>query len=121
MPPSIARPTVPGLASASAAECQTGMPVSVEPKYSCTTAPHQSIIARLTCGGQGAAPWTMKRSDDRSYRRFTSSGSRSSRTNMVGTMCMWVMRWRAISCSMSSGSKRGSSTIVQPLRNASMP
>ena len=34
---------------------------------------------------------------------------------MVGTICMWVTRWRAISCSMSSGSKRGSSTILQPL------
>ena len=66
MPPSIARPTVPGFASASSAECQTGMPVSVEPKYSLMTGPHHSIIARLTCGGQGAAPWTMKRSDDRS-------------------------------------------------------
>ena len=66
MPPSMARPTVPGFAKASSAECHTGMPVSVEPKYSCTTVPHQSIIARLTCGGQGAAPCTTKRSDDRS-------------------------------------------------------
>ena len=66
MPPSMARPTVPGFASASSAECHTGMPVSVEPKYSLMTGPHHSIIARLTCGGQGAAPCTMKRSDDRS-------------------------------------------------------
>ena len=66
MPPSIARPTVPGLRSASSAECHTGIPVSVEPKYSWITGPHQSIIARLTCGGQGAAPWTTKRSDERS-------------------------------------------------------
>src|ERR1700712_953236 len=36
MPPSMARPTVPGFAKASSAECHTGMPVSVEPKYSCT-------------------------------------------------------------------------------------
>ncbi len=66
MPPSMARPTVPGFCNASSAECHTGMPVSVEPKYSCTTGPHQSIIARLTCGGQGAAPWTTKRSEERS-------------------------------------------------------
>ena len=37
MPPSMARPTVPGFASASSAECHTGMPVSVEPKYSWMT------------------------------------------------------------------------------------
>jgi hypothetical protein len=36
----MARPTVPGFASASSAECHTGMPVSVEPKYSLMTGPH---------------------------------------------------------------------------------
>jgi hypothetical protein len=47
---------VPGFFSASSAECHTGIPVSVEPKYSWITGPHHSIIARLMCGGQGAAP-----------------------------------------------------------------
>jgi GAF domain-containing protein len=47
---------------------------------------------------------------------FTSAGRRNSRTNMVGTMCMWLTRCLSISRSMSSASKRGCSTIESPLR-----
>jgi hypothetical protein len=76
------------------------------------TLPHQPIMARLTSGGQGAAPCVTLRSEERLYLRFTSSGSRNRRTNIVGTMCMCVTRCRSIRRSMSSASKRGCSTVV---------
>jgi len=72
-------------------------------------------------GAQGAAPWVIQRSEERSYFFFTSAGRRNSRTNMVGTMCMWLTRWLSISRSMSSASKRGCSTIESPSRALLMP
>ena len=85
------------------------------------TGPHQSIIWRFTAGAQGAAPWVIQRSEERSYFFFTSAGRRSRRTNMVGTMCMWLTRCLSISRSMSSASKRGCSTIESPSRALLMP
>jgi hypothetical protein len=54
-----------------------------------------------------APVWITSFSDDRSYRPLTSSGRRSRRTNMVGTMIELVMAWRSIRRSASSGSKLG--------------
>ena len=50
-----------------------------------------SQLTQVT-GGQGAAEWTTKLSDEISYRRRTPSGSRSSLTNIVGTMNTEPMR-----------------------------
>ena len=49
------------------------------------TGPNHSIICRLTSTGQGAALCATARRLLTSYRRRTSSGSRSSRMNIVGT------------------------------------
>jgi len=49
------------------------------------TGPHQSIIARLTSGGQGLPVLATICIDDRSYFARTSAGSASMRTYMVGT------------------------------------
>ena len=77
-------------------------------------------MTRFTSWGHGAAACITKRSDDKSYFRRTSSGSFSSRMNMVGTMNMVSRRSRSISSSNATGSKRGISTIVSPTRPARM-
>ena len=79
------------------------------------TGPHQLIIARLTSGGHGAAAWTMCRSDDTSYFAFTSSGRASSRTNWVGTMWVFVTRYRSMSSSIPSGVQWSITTTVWPM------
>ena len=54
--------------------------------------PNHSIICSLTGTGQGAAAWMITSSDDTSVAARTSSGSFSSRENIVGTICEWVTR-----------------------------
>ncbi len=55
--------------------------------------PNHSIICCFTGTGHGAAAWMMHSSDERSAAARTSSGSLSSRENIVGTICECVMRW----------------------------
>jgi hypothetical protein len=71
-------------------------------------------MARLTSGGQGAAPWTATRRLLRSYFRRISSGSFSRRTNIVGTHWLCVTPWRSIAARASSASKDGIITTVPP-------
>src|SRR6266540_4338195 len=78
--------------------------------------PSHSIIASLIGTGHGAAAWTMDSSDETSYFVRTSSGSLSSRENIVGTICECVMRWRSTSWRNCSGSKRSMITEVPPKR-----
>ena len=52
--------------------------------------------------------------DDRSWPCLTSSGSDSSRWNMVGTMCVCVMRWRSMSSSVCRASHPSISTTPTP-------
>ena len=79
------------------------------------TSPHHSIIRRLVSTGQGAAAWTMERSDDTSAAARTSSGSWSRRLNMVGTMWEVVTRRRSMSSSAPSAVQRSMSTAVWPM------
>ena len=69
------------------------------------------------CTGHGAAPWMMKRSDDRSDARRTSSGRASMRWNMVGTMWVWVIPCRSMSRSVSAGSQCSMITSGTPYAN----
>ena len=70
---------------------------------------------RFTSTGHGAAPWMMKISDETSYCAFTSSGSDSSRWNIVGTMCVCVTRCFSMSASVVSASHPSISTIGTPI------
>ena len=72
------------------------------------------MIAFLTLTGHGAAPWMTMRSDDVSAAARTSSGSDSSRWNIVGTMCVWVTPSSAMSRSVSSGVHLSISTTPTP-------
>ena len=56
----------------------------------------------------------MQRIEDRSYAVRTSSGRASSRRNWVGTMWLWVTRYRSTRRSVSSGSQRSISTTGCP-------
>ena len=72
------------------------------------------MIARLTLTGHGAAPWMTILSVDTSAASRTSSGRRSRRWNMVGTMCTWVTPCRSISARVSSGVQRSMRMVVAP-------
>ncbi len=78
------------------------------------TGPSQSIIARLTSSGQGAALWITARSELVSRAARTSAGSASSRRNWVGTACVCVTRCRSISRSASAESQPSISTTGWP-------
>ena len=77
--------------------------------------PHQSIIARLTSTGHGAAAWIgdPQAATRRSASR-TSSGSLSIRTNIVGTHWLCVTRYRSIAQSASRRRTGSISTTVPP-------
>jgi hypothetical protein len=82
------------------------------------TGPSQSIMARLTGTGHGAAACTTTSSEDVSYRARVSSVSRSSRLNMVGTIWQCVTRCFATRRSHSSASKCSMTTTDAPSRSA---
>ena len=71
----------------------------------------------LTWTGHGAAACTMHSSDEVSYRARTSSGSRSSRLNITGTIWQCVTRYRSTMASHCSGSKCSITTVVEPRRS----
>src|SRR5579875_536026 len=77
--------------------------------------PHQSIMAFLTEGGQGAAAWTARRIDDRSYLALVAPSRRSRRWNMVGTHWLMVIFWLSINASARSASNRRMITEVAPM------
>jgi len=54
--------------------------------------PNQAIICSFTGTGHGAAAWTIISSDETSAAARTSSGSLSSRENIVGTTWECVTR-----------------------------
>src|SRR5262245_17594044 len=78
--------------------------------------PHHSIIWRLTSTGHGAAACTTDASEDRPYLVRVSLGSFSIRTNIVGTTCVHVTRYRSIMARNSSASKCSMITDVPPRR-----
>ena len=106
----MALPTVPGLVSHAAESTSVNTPPSVLPQYSVSTGPHHSIIRCFTDGAIGAAPCSTVDSDEPSNAARRSSGTRSRRTHIVGTM--WLLRigrssMRSRHC---SSSQRGMST-----------
>src|SRR5688500_10736029 len=78
--------------------------------------PHHSIIACFTGTGHGAAAWTMASSDDTSAFARTSSGSLSSRENIVGTIWQLVTLYFSTSSRNCAGSKRSITITVPPRR-----
>jgi len=68
----------------------------------------------LTETGHGAAPWSTWRKDETSVRVLVSSGSESSRWNIVGTMWVWVTRSPSMCRSARSASKLSITTTVAP-------
>src|SRR5688572_20191679 len=78
------------------------------------TGPNHSIIWRLTGTGHGAAAWITHRSDDTSAAARTSAGSLSSRTNIVGTTWVWVIRYWATTSRKRWASKCSIITTVVP-------
>ena len=78
------------------------------------TGPHQSIMSRLTCAGQGAAPCQTRTSDRPLKALFTGADKRSSRMNCVGTKCRLVMPCASISAKVCAASKRCVMTTALP-------
>ena len=76
--------------------------------------PHQSIICFLISTGHGAAACITRFRLDRSYESRIFSGSFSIRTNITGTNCAWVIRWRSMASSVPSASNFSSTTVVTP-------
>ena len=111
--PSTARPTVPGLAIASSAVVPDhdaglgGAVIFVDHR----PPPFDHLPFDRRRAGRGAMRDPAQRGEV--VASLTASGKRSRRTNMVGTMCMWLTRCFSISRSMSSASKRGCSTMLQ--------
>src|SRR5262245_30458935 len=110
-------PTVPGLRSHSSDVTVVPAP-SVDEYDSTMIGPHQSIIRRFTSTGHGAPACVTSRSDETSAAPRTSSGSASSRWNIVGTMLAFVTRYRATRSRNASGVQRSSITSSAPLSSA---
>ncbi len=89
-------------------------PPSLPPQYSTSTGPHQSIMRVFTGTETGAAPCSTVLSDEPSNEVRTSSGSRSSRTNMVGTRCVLRTRRSSIRSSAVCSSHLGMITSGAP-------
>ena len=80
------------------------VPPSLVPQYSTSRGPHQSIMARLVVGEIGAAPCRTNDNGEGSNARRVVSGSRSRRTNIVGTRWVCAIARSPMSCNTEAAS-----------------